>query len=334
MLYKMIRPFLFALPPEKVHRLVLQLLTLYELLFPYRNKPEKTVVRVMGINFPSRVGLAAGLDKNGDYILPLATCGFGFLELGTVTPMPQPGNLAPRIFRLVSHQALINKMGFPNLGVDHLVQRVLALRVKPILGINIGKNASTLLEEAVLDYTVCLEKVYPIADYVTINISSPNTAHLRELQHQNHLFDLLTRLKQSQHALAAQHARYVPLVVKISPDLSEDDLVIMAQVFLGTEIDGVIVANTTLSREGVEDDINAHREGGLSGAPLLEKSTKIIQLLNKYLKGNIPIIAAGGILSARDAQQKIEAGASLVQLYTGLIYEGPGLVHEVSRAID
>lgn len=334
MLYRMIRPLLFLLPPEIAHALTLRLLSLYEIFFPYVNTQKKTVIRVMGINFPSRVGLAAGLDKNGDYIAGLAACGFGFIEVGTVTPSPQLGNEQPRIFRLVNERAIINRMGFPNLGVDHLVHNVAALKSKPILGINIGKNARTPIEEAATDYIICLEKAYAYADYITINISSPNTAQLRELQEQNNLFDLLTYLKQHQHMLAGQHGRYVPLVVKISPDLEAEQLEMMAQVFLGTEIDGVIVSNTTLSREGVEGHIDALKEGGLSGAPLFEKSNKIIRLLSDFLRGRIPIIASGGIMSAQDAQEKIKAGAVLVQLYTGLIYEGPELISSVARAID
>lgn len=334
MLYRLFRPILFLLPPELAHHLTLETLKLYEIIVPYKNRPRPTVVRVMGINFPSRVGLAAGLDKNADYIPGLASCGFGFVEVGTVTPFPQSGNEGARVFRLVKDRAIINRMGFPNLGVDHAIQQITALKERPILGINIGKNASTPIEEATTDYLICFQKVYAYADYVTINISSPNTEHLRELQEQNHLFDLLTRLKQEQRKLAAQHGRHVPLVVKISPDLNAEQLEMMAQVFLGTEIDGIIVSNTTLAREGLRDLTGALNQGGLSGAPLFEKSTEIIKLLNGYLKGRIPLIAAGGIMSAEDAEEKLKAGAVLVQLYTGLIYQGPGLIHEVSQAID
>lgn len=334
MLYRIFRPLLFLLPPELAHHLTMQALKLYEICVPYKPQQRPTAIRVMGINFPSRVGLAAGLDKNADYIAGLATCGFGFVEIGTVTPRPQSGNEGPRVFRLVKDRALINRMGFPNLGVDHAIQQIAALKFRPILGINIGKNASTPIEEAVADYTTCFEKVYPHADYVTINISSPNTAHLRELQDQNHLFDLITRLKQSQHKLSAQHGRYVPLVVKISPDLTVEQLEMMAQVFLGTELDGVIVSNTTLAREGLRDVTGALNQGGLSGAPLFRKSTEIIRLLSGFLKGRIPLIAAGGIMSPEDAEEKLKAGAVLVQLYTGLVYQGPGLISAVARAID
>lgn len=271
MLYRILRPILFLLPPEVAHHFTLEALKLYEICVPYKNPQKSTAVRVMGINFPSRVGLAAGLDKNGDYIAGLASCGFGFVEVGTVTPQAQSGNEGLRVFRLVKDRALINRMGFPNLGVEHAIAQITALKSRPILGINIGKNASTPLEEAAADYITCFKKVYAHADYVTINISSPNTANLRQLQEQNHLFDLLTQLKQTQHKLSPQYGRYVPLVVKISPDLTPEQLEMMAQVFLGTEIDGIIVSNTTLAREGLKDATGALNRGGYP-APLYLKN--------------------------------------------------------------
>jgi dihydroorotate dehydrogenase len=284
---------------------------------------------IMGLNFPNPVGLAAGMDKNGEYIDSLAALGFGFIEVGTVTPRPQPGNPLPRLFRLPKAQALINRMGFNNKGVDELVKNVKKTHFSGILGINIGKNFDTPLEKAADDYLICLHKVYAVADYVTVNISSPNTPGLRQLQQEDELARLLKTLKQAQQQLTKEHNKYVPLVVKIAPDLSEVELTSIANKLLEYNIDGVIATNTTLSRIGVEKFPHANEKGGLSGAPLLAPTTKIVQYLNVTLQNKIPIIAAGGVMSAANAVEKFTAGASLVQIYTGLIYKGPTLVKEI-----
>jgi dihydroorotate dehydrogenase len=283
----------------------------------------------MGLNFPNPVGLAAGMDKNAEYIDSLAALGFGFIEVGTVTPRPQSGNPKPRLFRLPRAGAVINRMGFNNQGVDQLVKNIQQASFGGLIGINIGKNFDTPLEKAVDDYLVCLHKVYAVADYVTVNISSPNTPGLRQLQLGEELERLLSALKNAQLQLAKVHKKYVPLVVKIAPDLSDAELVAIANQLLASQIDGVIATNTTLSRVGVENQPSANEMGGLSGAPLLGRATQVVQQLSATLQGQIPIIAAGGVMSGADAQEKIKAGASLVQIYTGLIYRGPMLVKEI-----
>lgn len=330
MLYSLLRPLLFRLSPEKAHDLAIAYLKT-------KSAPEKLKIHpdisanVMGIQFPNRIGMAAGFDKNGVAIEGIASLGFGFVEIGTVTPEPQTGHEGQRIFRLNEHQAIINRMGSPNDGVDALIQRVQHLVHKPILGINIGKNATTRNEEAVDDYTLCLQKVYPYADYVSLNISSPNTTDLRELQDHHYLYDLLTTLKNIQSLLSHQHKRYVPLVVKVAPDLEPELINEMANVFLATEIDGIIATNTTVDRAAVEGHPAAGERGGLSGKPLFERSNEIIAAFYKHLGPNIPIIGLGGVMSIEDAQAKFDAGASLVQLYTGLIYEGPGLIKRLAN---
>jgi dihydroorotate dehydrogenase len=335
-MYKLIRPFLFALPPELAHHLslpalgVLHNLSLNKWLFGETPQLPGTV---MGLKFTNPVGLAAGLDKNGDYIDSLAALGFGFIEVGTVTPRPQLGNPTPRLFRIPTAQALINRMGFNNLGVDYLIEKLKKTKFKGVLGVNIGKNVYTPLEKASEDYLTCLYKVYPYADYVAINISSPNTPGLTQLQQRDELDRLLNRLKKVQSLLATEHMRYVPIVIKISPDLTIQELAIIAERLLGYDVDGVIATNTTLSRVGVENFYPAHETGGLSGAPLSIRATEVIRQLNTLLEGKIPIIASGGIMSVADAQEKFEAGASLVQLYSGLIYQGPWLVRHIVRAL-
>jgi dihydroorotate dehydrogenase len=284
----------------------------------------------MGIRFPNRVGLAAGFDKNGVAIKGLATLGFGHLEIGTVTPKPQPGNERPRVFRLSAQKAVINRMGFPNEGVDALIERLKVLKDKPILGINIGKNKDTPTDEAVNDYVFCLQKVYPYADYVTINISSPNTAGLRDLQQAQALTDLLSTLKNMQSLLSHEYSRYVPLVVKVAPDLDVSQVAEIAQVLKSTEMDGLIATNTTLSRAGVEKNPDHQQAGGLSGAPLTQHSTQIIRQFRQLLGPDFPIIGVGGIMSAQDAVDKLNAGAQLVQIYSGLIYAGPKLVSQIA----
>jgi len=281
----------------------------------------------MGISFPNRVGLAAGLDKDGEYFQALSECGFGFVEIGTVTPVAQDGNEKPRLFRITEAQAIINRMGFNNKGVDHLLSQVKNSGFKGVLGINIGKNKHTSEENSVNDYLICFEKVYEHADYVTINISSPNTPGLRDLQFGDSLSNLLRDLKSKQQELTKQLDRYVPLVVKVAPDMDDEAFEAVAQTFIKYSIDGVIVSNTTLSRQGVEGLQYADEQGGLSGAPLKDRSDHALQVMASHLKGEIPIIAVGGISSANNAEKKIQLGASLVQLYTGFIYQGPALVH-------
>ncbi len=287
----------------------------------------------MGLSFPSPVGLAAGLDKNGAVIDGMAKMGFGFIEVGTVTPRPQPGNPKPRLFRVPEAQGVINRFGFNNLGVDNLISNVKASRYQGILGINIGKNFDTPLERAVEDYLICMQKVYAYASYITVNISSPNTKNLRDLQSADALSSLLSSLKAEQSKLAQQHGKYVPLALKIAPDLTVEQVHEIAGLLMQHHIDAVIATNTTLSREAVKGLPHAEETGGLSGAPVRDVSTFVIRQLSEVLQGKVPIIGVGGILSGPDAAEKIAAGASLVQLYSGLIYRGPKLVHEVCRAI-
>ena len=292
--------------------------------------------KVMGLTFPNPVGLAAGLDKDGAYIDGLAALGFGFIEIGTVTPRPQPGNPKPRMFRLPEAQALINRMGFNNGGVDAFVRNVQASRFyqerRGILGLNIGKNADTPIERATDDYLYCLDKVYPFASYVTVNISSPNTKNLRQLQQSSELDALLSSLKQAQSRLADTHGRYVPIALKIAPDLDDAQIDTIASALLRHHIDGVIATNTTITRDAVQGLAHANETGGLSGAPVRDLSTRVIRALHQALRAEIPIIGVGGILSGTDAREKIAAGASLVQLYSGLIYRGPALVGECATA--
>jgi dihydroorotate dehydrogenase len=288
----------------------------------------------MGLQFPNPVGLAAGLDKNGDYIDALASLGFGFIEIGTITPRPQPGNPEPRLFRVPQAQGIINRMGFNNDGVDALIQNVQRAKFKGILGINIGKNFDTPLENAADDYLICLRKVYAYASYITVNISSPNTKNLRQLQEKSALENLLATLKQEQKKLADMHGKYTPVALKIAPDLEPEQISEIAELLLKHQVDGVIATNTTLSRTGVEGLPNADEAGGLSGAPVRERSTSVIRQLSTLLGDTIPIIGVGGILSGEDALEKMNAGASLVQLYSGLIYRGPALVKEVASALS
>jgi dihydroorotate dehydrogenase len=287
----------------------------------------------MGLTFHNPVGLAAGLDKNGAYINALAALGFGFIEIGPITSRPQPGNPQPRMFRLPEAQAIINRMGFNNLGVDALLKNVKHSRYKGILGINIGKNFDTLIEHAAEDYLICLHKVYSHTSYVAINISSPNTKNLRQLQGSDELDALLSQLKAAQEKLAQQHGKYVPLALKIAPDLDSEQIRQIAALLMRHRIDGVIATNTTLSRVGVEH-LPLHAEtGGLSGAPVRDKSTAVIRQLAAELKGELPIIGVGGILNGADAAEKVQAGASLIQIYSGLIYRGPDLIAECANAI-
>ncbi|GAB4122156.1 MAG: quinone-dependent dihydroorotate dehydrogenase [Sideroxydans sp.] len=333
--YSLLRPALFALDPETAHDATLTSLDTAHCLGLSRLLPQPAPHprTVMGLTFPNPVGLAAGLDKNGECINGLAALGFGFLEIGTVTPRPQPGNPRPRLFRLPQAQAIINRMGFNNHGVDALIENVKRARFTGVLGINIGKNADTPIERAVDDYLICLRKVYAHASYVTVNISSPNTKNLRQLQQSDELDTLLAQLKTEQDRLAQQQGRYVPLVLKIAPDLEDEQIKRIAALLIQHRVDGVIATNTTLSRVGVENLPHGNESGGLSGAPLQEKSTAVIRALAAELAGALPIIGVGGILSGADAREKIAAGASLVQLYSGLIYRGQALVLEAAAAL-
>jgi dihydroorotate dehydrogenase len=336
MLYRMLRNLMFRFDAEKSHHLGLTGLNLMELSgissLLYRKMASKPV-RVMGLEFPNAVGLAAGLDKNGDYIEAMSALGFGFVEVGTVTPRPQPGNPKPRLFRIPEAEGIINRMGFNNLGVDHLLEQVKAADSRSLIGINIGKNFDTPVEKAVEDYLIGLNKVYAHADYITINISSPNTPGLRNLQFGESLDELLSALKQAQAQLAQTHGRYVPMAVKVAPDLTADEVGQLAEAFAKHQIDAVIATNTTMSRDEVAGLNNADEAGGLSGAPVFEKSTEIVRQFRAALPQDLPIIAAGGIMSAEDAMAKLDAGAALVQIYSGLIYRGPSLVRELIETI-
>ena len=334
-MYALARELLFRLSPETSHELSIDLigaggrLGLNGLLC----KSARLPVRVMGLDFANPVGLAAGLDKNGDAVDGFAQLGFGFVEIGTVTPRPQPGNPKPRLFRLPEATAIINRMGFNNQGVDHLLARVKAARYSGVLGINIGKNFDTPVERAVDDYLICLNKVYPHASYVTVNVSSPNTPGLRSLQFGDSLKQLLEALRQRQEDLTAEHGKRVPLAIKIAPDMSDEETVQVARALVETGMDAVIATNTTLSRAGVEGLQHADQAGGLSGAPVLAQSTHVVKVLAAELAGRLPIIAAGGITEGRHAAEKIAAGASLVQIYSGFIYRGPALIAEAVDAI-
>jgi len=291
-------------------------------------------VHVMGLEFPNPVGLAAGLDKNGEHIDGLAALGFGFLEIGTITPRAQPGNPQPRIFRLANEKAIINRMGFNNQGVDYLLDQVRASKFDGILGINIGKNVDTPVENALDDYLICLRKVYQDASYITVNLSSPNTPGLRTLQFGDSLRELLAALKEEQRKLADQYGSYKPLTVKIAPDMTAEEVAMVAQTLVENEIDGVIATNTTISREGVPNSPHKDEAGGLSGKPLTEASTQTVKTLAQELNGALPIIAAGGIMNGKDAQDKLDAGASLVQIYSGFIYRGPHLIREIVEQVQ
>ena len=336
-MYHFARPFLFGLDAEHAHGLGLKAMEL-----AYRTgtspllarKVEPLPTKAFGLTFPNPVGLAAGLDKNGAHIDALLALGFGFIEIGTITPRAQPGNPKPRMFRLPQHKAVINRLGFNNEGVDALVANVERARRKTgLLGINIGRNKDTSNDRAASDYLYCLERVYPLADYITVNISSPNTAGLRELQEEQALRQLIGALRESQEELGAQHGKRVPMLVKIAPDLSDEDIDAVARVLRDLSVDGVIATNTTVSRISVQDHRLAHETGGLSGSPLMNQSTMVLRKLRTRLPDSIPVIGVGGILSGADAVAKMSAGATLVQCYTGLVYRGPELVHECVEAI-
>lgn len=334
--YSFIKPLIFQFDAETAHDLTLKSLKYAEKTGVLRLYPAAPVCQhrqVMGITFPNAVGLAAGLDKNGAVIDGMAALGFGFIEIGTITPRPQPGNPKPRLFRVKEAQGIVNRFGFNNLGVDNLIENVKAANYKGVLGINIGKNFDTPNERAVDDYLICMRKVYAYASYITVNISSPNTKNLRALQEKEALSDLLSTLKQEQLKLAQTHGRYVPVALKIAPDLELEQVNEIADLLMAHSIDGVIATNTTLARDMVQGMQNANEAGGLSGAPVREKSTLVIQQLSQRLQGALPIIGVGGILSGADAVEKIAAGASLVQVYSGLIYKGPKLIHDICKSL-
>ncbi|ULJ61266.1 quinone-dependent dihydroorotate dehydrogenase [Wielerella bovis] len=328
----LIRPLLFKLEPEQAHHLTIQLLHTFGSMMP-RVNPHSKPTSLMGLHLPNPVGLAAGLDKNGEAIDGLAALGFGFIEVGTVTPRPQEGNPQPRLFRSPGHQAIVNRMGFNNHGIDALIANVQRSKYTGVLGINIGKNATTPIENAVDDYLICLEKAYAYASYIVVNISSPNTKNLRDLQGGDELSKLLGSLKDKQAHLRAAHGRYVPLAVKIAPDLDETQIADIAHIVLQTEMDGVIATNTTIDKTALGASPLAQEAGGLSGAPVREVSNRVLAQLVRELDGKVPVIGAGGILSGHDAREKMQLGAAAVQIYSGMIYRGAGLVTECIKSL-
>ena len=335
-MYSLIRRALFIADPETAHGLALEGLRLghgvgaTHLLCKTRDLP----VTVMGLQFPNPVGMAAGMDKNGDYIDALGSLGFGFIEVGTVTPRPQPGNPKPRIFRIEKANAMINRLGFNNKGVDHLVEQAKKHRFRGILGINIGKNFDTPNNKAAEDYLICLEKVYPYADYITINISSPNTRGLRDLQDAGQFDSLLATLNNRRLELADEYQKRVPLVVKVAPDLEDDQIPGMAGVVVRNQFDGLIATNTTISREAVKGMQHADEQGGLSGAPVKDRANHVLAEFRTHLPAGIALIGTGGITVGEDAAEKIQLGADLVQFYTGFVYKGPDLVDDCLKAIE
>ena len=338
-LYPLARAFLFKMDPEAAHDLTLNQLAQTQntvLDIAYRQPWIADPIQLAGLSFPNRVGMAAGLDKNARCIDGLGAMGFGFVEVGTVTPLAQPGNDKPRMFRLPEAKALINRLGFNNQGLDAFVSNVKKSQFRSqgrLLGLNIGKNAATPIERATDDYLIGLSGVYEHADYVTVNISSPNTKNLRSLQTDEALDQLLSALNERKMALADKHQKRVPVFLKIAPDLDDDQIAVIAASLIKHQMDGVIATNTTLSRDAVKGMQHGDEAGGLSGAPVLAGSNRVIRLLRQHLGAQFPIIGVGGILSAYDAVSKIEAGADVVQIYTGLIYKGPALVHEVAKAL-
>ena len=338
-MYSLIRRAIFSLEPETAHDLAIQALhwagqkPFYPLFKALLNAPNGQPKTVMGIEFKNPIGLAAGADKNGEAIDGFGAMGFGFIEVGTVTPLAQEGNAKPRQFRLPEVEGIINRNGFNNYGIDHLIENVKRCRYDGVLGINIGKNKLTPLEHGKDDYLICLNKAYNYAGYITVNISSPNTPDLRQLQYGDYFDDLLQSIKATQRQLAEQYQKYVPIAVKIAPDLSEQELVQIADTLLRHQLDGVIATNTTISRDNVTGLANAEQVGGLSGNPLQHKSTAIIRRLHQELNGRIPIIGSGGIDGVTNAQEKIQAGAELLQIYSGLIYHGPALIRALIKAI-
>lgn len=334
-MYTLLRPLLFTLDAESAHHLTLESLQLAArtgIIGACAPRATATPHTVMGISFPNPVGLAAGLDKNGDYIDALAALGFGFLEIGTITPRPQPGNPRPRMFRLPAARAVINRMGFNNHGVDALVANVQRARFRGVLGINIGKNFDTPMERAADDYLICLRKVYDHASYVTVNISSPNTRNLRQLQQSDELGQLLAALQGERERLADKHGRRVPLALKIAPDLDPSQISAIAGLLVKHQIDAVIATNTTTARDAVAQLPHGTETGGLSGAPLTAQAQSVTAQLAAALTGAVPVIGVGGIMNGDEAAARMRAGASLIQLYTGLVYAGPALIGHCIKA--
>lgn len=341
MLYSMyeglIRPCIFKLDPENAHNLIMKSMKIASsssiLTSLVSQKVPSRPCKVMGIDFPNPVGLAAGLDKDGEAIDAFGSLGFGFLEVGTVTPKPQPGNPKPRLFRVIPAEGIINRMGFNNLGVDNLIENVKKSRYDGVLGINIGKNKVTPIENSVDDYLYCLEKVYDYASYVTVNISSPNTPNLRTLQLGESLENLVKSLKAKQADCAKRYGKYVPLVVKIAPDLTDDEITNICNIFLKYEVDGIIATNTTLERQMINDMPHVTEAGGLSGRPVFNKSTEVLKKINQIINNQIPIIGVGGIDSPLAAREKLNNGASLIQIYSSFIYKGPKIIQEIVKFI-
>ena len=333
-MYRFVRSFLFLLNPELAHHLSMKGLKLACFVGLIREKSiTSKPITIMGLKFPNRIGLAAGLDKNAEYINSLSKLGFGFIEVGTVTPRSQPGNSRPRSFRLIKEEGIINRFGFNNVGIDKFIENIKKANFKGVLGINIGKNFDTPIDKAVDDYLICFRKAYRYAGYIAINISSPNTKNLRHLQNDKYLEILLKSLKNEQKILHKKFKKLVPFVVKVSPDNSSKQLNSIAKLLLKYKVNGVIATNTTIDRKEILNSKYLMEEGGLSGAPLNKKSTNVIKHLNKCLNGKIPIIGVGGIITANDGIEKIKNGASLIQIYTGLIFKGHGLVNGLRKAI-
>ncbi|MGF2734532.1 quinone-dependent dihydroorotate dehydrogenase [Marinobacter sp. DUT-1] len=335
-MYGVIRNLLFRFPPEQAHNMALGSLDVAQklgLLGAFSPKIDALPVNVMGLDFPNPVGLAAGLDKNADHLDALGALGFGFIEVGTVTPWAQPGNPRPRMFRLPEHQAIINRMGFNNEGLEHLIERVDHRHYRGILGINVGKNKDTPNEESEADYRKGIAAVYSRADYITVNVSSPNTPGLRDLQFGDSLKGLLEAIKDEQRRCEQETGKYVPIAVKIAPDMDDTGIRFVANALLDTGLDGVIATNTTISRDAVAGHPHAEEAGGLSGAPVREASLRVIQGLYGELGERLPIIGVGGITDGESAAEKVRAGAKLVQIYTGFIYKGPALIKEAVEAI-
>lgn len=331
-LYRFMRSFLFLFAPETAHYMIMRMLRLLNkigLLKFFCSKPIESPVEVFGIQFKNRIGLAAGFDKNAEYIDEWFALGVGFVEVGTVTPKAQPGNPKPRLFRLTRAAALINRMGFNNDGIDALIKNLNRRKSQGIIGINIGKNIDTSIEKAIDDYRYCLERIYPFADYVVVNISSPNTPNLRDLQHERHLDELLRVLVEDRDHLAHHHGAKKPLLVKLSPDIDHYDLTSTINTIKKHQIDGIVACNTSLSRDGVGGLQYADKRGGLSGAPITQKCHEVLREISKLAGDDMPIIGVGGIMNAEDAKERLVAGASLLQLYTGLVYVGPRLIREI-----
>ena len=335
-MYYFFRRILFLFDPEIAHHLVFSILKLFNFigLLNIFKSPKKDMKQLLGLNFKNSIGVAAGLDKNGEYIEILDKFGFGFIEIGTVTPRPQKGNSKPRLFRVEEQDALINRFGFNNVGIDRALENVKKSNYSAILGINIGKNFDTELYQAVDDYLICFRKAYKIADYISVNISSPNTKNLRDLQSEDHLSLLIKLLKAEQTKLNKLHEKYTPFLVKISPDLESNNLDSICKILIENNVDGIIATNTTIDRENILSSKHYKESGGLSGKPLKNKSTSVLKYISKKLHGKIIIIGVGGISSYEDAKEKFDSGADLIQIYTGLIYKGFGLIDEIHRGIQ